>query len=147
MESYQEIKRRHGDEFETLPIFWAFSNEQFEKSMEKIGLTVKDTDKICKIPGGGFCRKDDVRLFCDMILRHSKEMEEAVASDTTGEGFIFEMFDYELSNHEYSYTWDMEPTFEALGVTKQDLIDNPILLKGLNLAIKSQQAGLEADVG
>jgi len=50
MERYLEIKERHQKEFETLPIFWAFNNKQFEEGMKNFGLTIENTDKICKIP-------------------------------------------------------------------------------------------------
>ena len=49
-----------------------------------------------------------------MMKRHDAEINEAIDSDQTGEGFIFDMFDYELSNHEYSYTGDMTDSLCAL---------------------------------
>ena len=48
------------------------------------------------------------------------------------------MFDYELSNHEYSITQDVSDTLYALGISESDLNDNPLLLKGLKKACINQ---------
>jgi hypothetical protein len=61
----------------------------------------------------------------------------------TGEGFILEMFDYELSNHEFTYTGDTEDTIDALGLSQGDFDNNPALKAGLRLAIKAQYANQE----
>ena len=56
--------------------------------------------------GGGYVQKKDADLLHQTTERHNKEMEAAIAEDKTGEGFIYEMFLYELDNHEYGYTRD-----------------------------------------
>ena len=137
MNRYLELKERQQKEFSDFPMFFAFSDKQFEEGMRKFGLTVDDTDKIYKFGGtGGFYRRTDSKALIDMIERHDEEFEKAIAEDTTGDGFIFEMFDYELANHEYSYTWDIEPTLYALGLTIDQVNNNKLLLHGLNKARK-----------
>jgi hypothetical protein len=47
------------------------------------------------------------------------------------------MFVYELGNHEYSYTGDIDETLDALGFTIEDIKNDERLEKGLLLAMKS----------
>ena len=117
---------------------WAllFSNQQFKDMMEKWGLTVNDTDKICSIGGGCYIRKTDKEALCALINRLNNEKENAIAADLTGDGFIFDMFVYELANHEYCITYDLEDTLNALGLTAEQINADKRLTHGLNKAIK-----------
>ena len=133
---YQELKDKHQKEFNEFPIGFAFSDEQFKEQMEKLGLTADDEDKIVGIGAGGFIRKDDVDKFNDMNARHRAEEEEAIKNDTTGEGYIKDMFDYELANHEYGYTYDLTDTLASLGLSMEDINKDKRLQNGLNLALK-----------
>ena len=38
---YAEMKREHQAEIENFPMFFAFSNEQFDENIKKVGLTPK----------------------------------------------------------------------------------------------------------
>ena len=133
---YQELKDKHQKEFNEFPIGFAFSNEQFKEQMEKLGLTVDDEDKIVGIGAGGFIKKDDVDKFNEMNKRHRAEEEDAIKNDTTGEGYIKDMFDYELANHEYGYTYDLTDTLASLGLSMEDINKDKRLQNGLNLALK-----------
>jgi hypothetical protein len=142
METYQEFKTRQQNEIDSLPIQWAFNNKQFADGMKSLGLDAENKEhrtQICTIPGGGFIRKTDVKDFGNTILRHAKELDELIASDKTGEGFILEMLSYELANHEYCVTYDIEPTLNAIGITAEDVAKNSALKHGLELAIRRQQ--------
>ena len=78
--------------------------------------------------------KSDVAKLNEMFTRHRKELEDAIAGDKTGQGFICDMFLQELENHEYSYTGDVQETLDALGITAQYMESVPQLLDGLALA-------------
>jgi hypothetical protein len=134
--TYLILKRKHQEDVNNFPMVFAFSNKQFEEAMEKLGLTVADTDKIYSIGGGGYMRKTDSEAWSEMLDRHSKEMKEAIDSDSTGEGFIFDMFAHELANHEYSYTGEIDPTLDALGLTIDEVNANAKLQRGLEMARK-----------
>ena len=139
MNSYQELKKKHQKEFNLFPIFFAFSNEQFDEGMRNLGLEPNDTNAIYRLGDtGGFYRKTDRLAFSEMRNRHDAEMKAAIDADTTGEGFIFDMFDYELSNHEYCYTGDLTDTLQALDLTKDDINASAKLKHGLQKAIKNQ---------
>lgn len=44
------------------------------------------------------------------------------------------MFLYELENHEYSYTGTVEDALDSLGLSFEDVVANPRLARGLDLA-------------
>ena len=136
MNAYQEMKARQQKEFDAFPMSAAFSNQHFKDMMEKWGLTVNDTDKICSIGGGCYIRKTDKEALCALINRLNNEKENAIAADLTGDGFIFDMFVYELANHEYCITYDLEDTLDALGLTAEQINADKRLTHGLNKAIK-----------
>lgn len=134
---YLILKQKHQEEVNNFPMVFAFNNRQFEESMEKLGLTADDTDKVYSIGGGGFIRKTDSESLSEMLDRHEKEMDEAIDSDTTGDGFIFDMFSYELANHEYGYTGEIKSTLDALGLSIERINANEKLLHGLKKACES----------
>lgn len=135
METYKELKQRHQEEFNKIPLMFAFSSEQFEEGMGKWRLTTDDTDKIYKIPGGGYIQKKDSHLLSDIVKRHARELEDAINADETGDGFIYQMFKYELANHEFGYTWDLEYTLDAIGMTLEEINVTPKLNYALNKAV------------
>lgn len=140
MTTYAEMRETQQAEFNTFPIMFAFSDKQFEEGMRKLGLDPSDTDKVYTWSEvSGFYRRSDAPVLHEMLERHSREMEEAVAADPTGEGFILSMFAYELANHEYGYTRDLTGTLEALGLTEMEVNADPRLMRGLSLAIEAQR--------
>ena len=134
--SYMELKHRQQREVDTFPIGFAFNDKQFEEQMIKLGLKPTDTDKIYSIGYGGFIRKTDSNAFGEMMRRHRNQMQKAIDEDIDGSGFIKDMFDYELGNHEYDYTRDLTDTLDALDLTLDKINKNPKLLKGLKLALR-----------
>lgn len=140
METYQELRSKQQQEVNAFPMFFAFSNKQFEEGMRKLGLDPSETSKIYAIPGtGGFYRRSDAPTLHEMIDRHEREIQKAIEEDPTGDGFVFQMFRDELANHEYNYTGDLDETIEALGLTAEEINSSPKLLRGLNKAIKAQK--------
>lgn len=136
MNRYAELRNRQQEEFNALPLGFAFSQKQFDEMMREWGLDPeKDTGKICSIGAGGYIQKKDVELLRQTNKRHSEEMAAAIAEDKTGEGFIYEMFLYELDNHEYGYTGDTSDTLEALGYTAEQVLESPCLKRGIEKAV------------
>jgi hypothetical protein len=131
MNEYLKLKRQHQKEVNEFPMFFAFNNKQLEEGLKKFNVT---KDEICSIGAGGFMKKTDSILFKNMYEKHRAEMDEAILGDKTGEGFIRDMIQYEMDNHEYSYTGDIEDTLDALGLTIYEIINNPALKNGFKLA-------------
>ncbi|MBQ8206404.1 MAG: hypothetical protein IJZ77_02995 [Bacilli bacterium] len=136
MNLYRVLKARHQKEVNEFPISFAFSEKQFEEGMRKLGLHPSETNKVYSIGAGGFIRKSDSKAFDEMFKRHNDEMKNAIAQDKTGAGFIKDMFVYEMGNHEFDYTGDLEPVLDALDLTFKDIEKSKKLQKGLKLAIK-----------
>lgn len=137
MNTYKQLKDKHQKEMDAFPLGAAFSNDQFAKMMQGWGLTVDDTDKICSIGGGCFIRKSDKEAFFNMLKRFKDETNAAIAADKTGDGFIYDMFYYELANHEYCITYELDETLDALGLTAEQVNADKRLLHGLQKAEKA----------
>lgn len=134
--AYALMKQKQQKEIDAFPIGACFSNQQFADMMAKWGLTVNDTDKITSLGAGCYIRKSDVPAFNELFERHLKERENAIANDASGDGFIYDMFIYELANHEYCITYDYEDTFFALGLSYKQVARDKRLLHGLKKAEK-----------
>ena len=93
MNQYQKLRDRQQQEFNALPLGFAFSDKQFREVMQAWGLDPeKDTDKIFSIGYGGFIQKKDAELLHTTTARHEEELAAAIAADQTGDGFICDMF-------------------------------------------------------
>ena len=135
MNSYEILKNKHQAEINAFPMAFAFSSKQFEEAMLSLGLKPSDTDKIYKFGNtGGFYRKSDTKQLHDMLDRHECERKDAIAADKIGDGYIFEMFLYELYNHEFAYTYDAEPALAALDITFEDIENDERLAHGFQKA-------------
>lgn len=123
--TYKELRKKHEDEVNNFPFVFAFSNEQFYKSIaEKWGYTKDDADKIYKLGAGAFIRKDDADKYLDMTDRHYKELQEALEDITFFEDALYT----ELCNHEYCITTDPDDALNALGLEAEDITRDPARL-------------------
>jgi hypothetical protein len=136
MSKYTELKSKHQKEVDAFPFGFAFNQKQFEEMMIKWGLTPDDTDKIYSIGGGGYVRKSDAEAMHKMFERH--ELGRKMARKH-GDDYLFEMFNYELANHEYSYTQDLTDTLDALGLTMEEINADPRMADALKRAIAAQE--------
>ena len=132
---YQILKDRQQKEFNAFPMGAAFSQQQFTEMMAKWDLLPTDTDEILHIGGGCYIRKTDREAFHKLVDRLDREKQEAIAADTTGDGIIKDMFLYELANHEYCITYDLEDTLNAVGLTVDEINADKRLLRGLEKAL------------
>lgn len=135
MNKYTELKDKQQAEINAFPLGAAFSNKQFIEMMQNWGLTENDTDKIYHIGGGCYIRRSDHKAFHEMLDRHEKEREVAIATDTKGDGYIYDMFYTELANHEYCITYELDDTLYALGLSVNKINADKRLLHGLEKAI------------
>lgn len=134
---YKELHDQFQKETDKFPFGFAFSQEQFDKMMvERFNLKPTDADQIYSIGGGGYIRKTDYEALIEMMDRHNRVFKEAIAADSTGDGFIYDMFVYELANHEYMYTMTSDDTLDALGFTWDEINADPRLSHGLKKAKK-----------
>ena len=138
--TYSELKERQQQEINAFPFIWAFNESQLADGMRRLGLDPeKDKDKLCSIGAGGVIRKTDADAMREMFARHRRDLQEAIAADKTGDGFIYDMLSTELANHEYSYTGDVTDAVNACGLTVEQLNANPALIIGLKKAADDQR--------
>jgi hypothetical protein len=130
METYKQMRSRQQKEFEEFPCFFAYSDSQFGRGMESLGLTPGDTDKIFRGDAGMFYRKEDSHKLSAMMDRFDAELRDALEDDQFAEN----AFAYELANHEYSYTGDPSDAIFALGLAPEDLLQSPRLANALEKA-------------
>lgn len=139
MEKYGEMKERHQKMIDNLPLKFAFSDEQFERAMNELGLTKDDTDKIVGIGGGGFCTPEvaDKLVECYKII--NEEEEKAFKNDE----FLQSAFEYELANHEYIITYDIYDTLRALNISIEEYQENERYQNIMLKAIKNYEKDME----
>lgn len=143
METYKEMKERHQREVNALPLAFAFNRDQYREKLAAWNITEVEAKAgaIMTISGGGFIRSTDKDLVIDTFERIRDEKRAAIDADTTGTGFIYQMFVYELNNHEFSYTQEVDETLADLGITDEDLKAKPALKAGLIAAIDKINTG------
>lgn len=98
--TYKEYKDARQGEFNALPIFWAFSNKQFEEAMQERGLTMQDTDKVFSLGHGGFALKRDKEA-----IRAFLNKEDPLPNLMADPAFAEDAFYYEMCNHEFGINW------------------------------------------
>ena len=134
MNEYVKLKNRHQKEVDELPIKFAFGMNNESKMMKEFGLDIGDTDKILRISGGSYCLKKDSKLIQKTFKRHQREFNEFIRNDIKGDGFVKDMFLYELRNHEYGYTGEISETLIYLGFDYDEIASNKKMMNGLTLA-------------
>ena len=136
METYTEQKARQQKEVnEFKGIFFAFNNDQFMEGLSVLEIT-KDAAKtyICSLGAGGYILKSRSKDFSDMFKRHEAERKERKKE----EKFLYESLLYELRNHEYCITYDVNDALNALGLSKND-IDEKLLKKACEEALVAER--------
>ena len=130
MTTYTQLKQKQAKEVNDFKgIFFAFNNDQFVEGVASIGLTIADTKQIYSIGAGGYIRRDRSADLHAMMDRHTDEKQQLKKE----ENLLLDALVYELRNHEYCISYEVEPALNALGFTKED-IDPAILKKACNLA-------------
>lgn len=134
METYRQMQERHQKEMNDFPIAFAYSDQQFDDGMRRLGLDPSETDKVVSVFYGAFIRREDHDALMEMFERHSKEERNAFIKNE--DDWAYHAFRYELANHEYSYTGDYEPALGACGFTLDELKQYPDLVVTFRRAMR-----------
>ena len=135
MNKYTELKSKHQKEIDAFPFGFAFNKDQFDEMMAEWGLKPTNRSQIIYIGEGSFVRKSDYKSMQEMFSRHEAERKESMKDDD----YLYQMFNYELANHEYSYTYDLTDTLDALGLTMEEINADPRMADALKRAIAAQE--------
>ena len=137
-------QQKRFDDFCNQYAFFAFNHDQLLDGLRKLNITEEEAaEKLYSMGGGGYYLKEKAAEFNSIITLGDKERREAAADPETGDKYLFQMFYYELNNHEYSYTGEMEETLDSLGYTWEDVKADQRL--GAALLKASQQIMKEAE--
>ncbi len=100
--NYAEYCKKKQEEYNALPVFYAFSIKQFEEAMQERGLNSKhDLDQVRSLGYGGYyLKKDELKI--KEFLNKPDELKELMESD---EQFAEEAIYFEMANHEYHINW------------------------------------------
>ena len=110
--TYRELKDRQQEEVNALPIYWAFSNSQWEKLLDELGLTEENYKEHLVNCFGGIARKTDMPMITETLKRHHEEVKEAMQNIE----FFKDAVLYEMRNHEYGINWQGDyDVINALG--------------------------------
>lgn len=102
--TYQEYKDRRQQEYNALPVFYAFSNEQFEKCMKEHGVEKPYKGKVYRLGNtGGFYLKENADVIRHFFNRPS-ELPELMKDPAWAEDAFYE----EMCNHEYAINWQAD---------------------------------------
>lgn len=137
MNKYIKLKEQHQKEINEFPTMFAFNLKQFNEGMAKLG--VADKTELISIGYGGYIRKTDKESYIRMYKRIRKEEKEAMKDPE----YCYQMFKYELANHEYCISGDLEEVIGACGLTEDKIMENPMLLEALKRAEKDYLSNME----
>ncbi len=93
--TYEEYRTSAQKAVNDLPIFFAFSMEQFREQCKKRNIPLDGSVKVVALNGGGFCKKSDYPMIKAFL---SDDPLHELMKDYN---FAFEAFYYEMGNHEY----------------------------------------------
>lgn len=141
MNKYLELTKKHQKEVNEFPIVYCFgdSEEKRKELMEKLG--VDSLDEVVATGYGGYLTKENEKIFIELVKRHMQE----IMDNYDDLDFVVDMFVYELENHEYGYTGDIEDTLDALNLTLDEINANQTLVMGLKIALDKINGGEEAE--
>lgn len=138
MNKYKALRKKQQKEFDEADLLgYAFGKEQFRALMERWGINPDNEEELKKVShvyAGAYILDENIPAYKELLTRQHQEFDAAIAEDETGDGFIYEMFLYELDNHEFGYTMDTEDALDALGYTAEDVMNDPRLKHGIEKA-------------
>lgn len=112
MNKQQYVNSEQTKIFDEYGVFFAFSNEQVKRGLEKNKVRGIDIPKeeYRSMGAGMVCPKDSCKTVADKLEELHKQAIELDKSQRTKEKII----GYELRNHEYGITYELEDTIMAL---------------------------------
>lgn len=125
--NYKTWKENSQKDFDKLPIYFAFGETQFQELLKRLNLkdTKEDLEKLVSIGCGGIMRKCDLYLLKNHNETFSKE--KLMYWMKNNFKFAYSAFKYEMNNHEFYYTCDIEDTLNVLGITIEEIQKNGLL--------------------
>lgn len=135
---YLELLRVQAKWFDHLmrgDYFQAKDDKQFREGMRSLGLDPdRDSDKVFSTGKGAYFKKEHEARIIKILDVFTDMINKAISLDETGEGYIYDMFRYELENNQYILTHDYTDTLRVCGLTMETVQNHPPLRHGLEKA-------------
>lgn len=135
MSKYLELKnenQKRFDDFSKEHIYWifAFSDKEFERKLKEHNLK---KDEIVSIGHGGFIKKEHRELYLNKLneLNNNDPFKQIIHDDAE----VKKAFIYELANHEYCITYNVDDALDALGITLEEIKNDERLKRILKEAV------------
>lgn len=121
---WNEQRIKDVNDFVNANCIFAFGPEQLKQALKEHNLTEEQFQaEYVAFYGGGAIREDKVKEYESMSQRHFDDLQEKMKDFD----FAYSAFYYELSNHEYGYTYDETDALIDLGLTPKQIAENQIL--------------------
>jgi len=92
-------------------VAFAFSQKQLQEAMQRLG--AKNKDELTSIFGAGdICLKKKAMEIAEWSIQQKQQRTQWLQSLTQEEQEV--IIEYELYNHECTYTWDIDPVVDLL---------------------------------
>ena len=129
-QEYLDLQKKHEKELQDFPIAYAFSNEQLDEALTKLG--VKSIDECVTVfRHGDIVRREDAEKLLSMLRRQKIELHTKMISD---EDFAYEAFLYEMDNHEYAINWTGDEDVLSCFTMKEEDLEHYDLTRAYRLA-------------
>lgn len=115
--TYTEYKNIRKKEFNELPFFFAFSKKKFDEILKEKGYNSQDVTRFGTVT---FSHKKDFDKIKECFEKHETTLN-ALLKDKS---FFKEAMIYEMKNHEYSITHDLEDALGALDISYDFVKEN-----------------------
>lgn len=116
-QEYLDLQKKHQKELEDFPIAYAFSDEQLQEALKKLGATKEEC--VTVFGHGDIVKRTDAKAFVDMLKRHTEEVKQKLRDDVE---FAEAAFLYEMDNHEYAINWSAdEDVLACFAITFDDI--------------------------
>jgi hypothetical protein len=125
---YSEFKTRAEKRISDFDhLFFAFSKQQFDEGMKRIGLDPQFPSLVTCVNNCGFVDKTYLGKWENINRITLEELERGMNDDA----FLYDAFLYELGNHEFIITYDLSDTLDVFGLTMETMTEQQriILLK------------------
>ena len=116
MNKYLQLKKEIEKEITNFKSFFAFNEEQLNEGLKKLNC---DKNDLCSCGMGEFINRKDKEKYVKMWLNINKKEKDFLQDEEN----LFNALCYELNNHEFGYTYELEPTLNCLNLTYETLTD------------------------
>lgn len=126
--TYKEFKNLSNKKYNEIPVFFFFNKKQKIDALKKMGIKEKDLkEKVFLFQGGIILKSESHKIdeFYNWLCECEKKTHQR-------EDYLYQLFYYELFNHEVQITRDYDYFLEQIGIE----LDTKLKIKAFEIAKK-----------